>query len=84
MVVAVADQSEPNERRGKGICRHCPCHQCPIKAQVAARVGPAGTSLDFAKKRALERLDPAAWKWGFCALHPSLRMLSCLIYLDLR
>jgi hypothetical protein len=30
------------------------------------------------------RSYPAAWKWGFCAPHPSLRMLSGLIYLDPR
>ena len=75
--------SKPRAIRVKEEQTH-PCRQCPIKAQVAARVGPAGTSLNFAKKRALERLDPAAWKWGFCALHPSLRMLSGLIYLDAR
>ena len=73
-----------NPKSKVGECLRRPGHQCPIKAQATARVGPAGTSLDLAKKRALERLDPAAWKWGFCALHPSLRMLSGLIYLDPR
>ncbi len=67
-----------------GECLRRPGHRCPIKAQATARVGRVGTSLDFAKKRALERLEPAAWKWGFCALHTSLHILSCLIYLNLR
>ena len=30
------------------------CHWCLIKAQAAARVGPAGLSSDFAKKRELD------------------------------
>ena len=60
-----------------------PCHQCPIKAQVAARVGLAGSSLDYTKKRALDVPSQLQGK-GAPASAPALRMLSGLIYLDLR
>ncbi len=54
-MVAVADQSEPDERRGRA-CKHCPCLRCPIKAQVTARAAWTGLYLDCAKKRELD--DP--------------------------
>ena len=61
--------------------RHC--RRCPIKAQVAARVGLTGFSLEYTKKRALD--DPSRLQGkGASASAPALRMLSGLIYLDFR